>query len=74
MVKRYDIDIEGDVEAVSFYSYESSSGDYVMFDDYESLAYEHDMLKDKYDTLVKILGELWREGVTSGDVLSFISI
>lgn len=40
---------------------ESTSGDYVLWDHYESLAYEYDMLKDKYDLLVGKIGDLYRE-------------
>lgn len=39
-----------------------NGGDYVTFDDYETLASEYDALSDKYKALVDKLGEMFREG------------
>lgn len=58
-----------DMERVDYEDYcmvLSSSGDYVMFEDYEDklldAKYDYDQLQKKYDRLIGILGDLYREG------------
>ena len=57
MVTRWDIN-----ECASAGVEHSEFGDYVEFDDYETLASQYDDLQEKYDSLVKKLGELYQEG------------
>lgn len=62
-IKRYDLE-RTDYE--DFDMVESSVGNYVLFDDYEDklldAKYDYDQLQKKYDRLIGILGELYREG------------
>ena len=54
MVIRYDHD--GDLMTPC------SCGEWIMADDYETLNRQYEDLQDKYDSLVKKLGELYQEG------------
>lgn len=56
MVTRYDM--LGDDWEIEEYQ----SGDWVKYDDYETLEDVHEELQDKYNKLVEKLGDLFREG------------
>lgn len=61
MVQRYSIN-----ECASTGMDHNDEGDYVLFDDYEDklldAKYDYDQLQKKYDRLIGILGDLYREG------------
>ena len=59
MVTRYNIDVEG--EETTFYSYESACGDYVMYEDYESLEADYNVLRRDYESLQAGLKKLYLE-------------
>ena len=62
MVIRYDPEIRENFDSPYGYMEPYTSGDYVTYEDYETLARQYDDLQDKYDSLVKKLGELYQEG------------
>lgn len=61
MVTRYYIEIGGDIEGSSLLKYQSQYGDYVEYEDYESLENDFKILQRDYQKLVDKIGELYRE-------------
>ena len=58
MVTRYDMEC---YDYNDYFMEETQSGDYVLFEDYESLESDYNILRRDYQNLVDKIGELYRE-------------